>query len=277
MEPGQDTSGQTQGGQNPGGWHRDPMGRFEYRYFNGVQWTSDVAINGQRYVDAPITQFAQQAPTKLPSRGMAIASFITGVAAVALGWVPFVFVFAAVAAITAFVFGILGLQNAKANDGRGRGFALTGVVLAPIALVVCVGGFFFTRAVVREFRDFIEPGRMSCSSSSRARSRMAERRSTARFGISTTANTTTASSSISTTTTTSRETPRWPCACRSRADRTVVIVGSIQWRLRRVHGHRRVRSAPASPDRRPRLESSVTIHHDAVSDLVATLFLHVHL
>ena len=134
------------------------MGRFEYRYFNGVQWTSDVAVNGQRYVDAPISHFTQQLPTKSPSRGMAIASFITGIAGVVLGWIPFVFVFGAVAAIAALVFGILGLQNAKRHEGHGRGFAVTGVVLAPIALLVCVGGFFFTRAVVREFRDFIEPG-----------------------------------------------------------------------------------------------------------------------
>ncbi len=133
------------------------MGRFEYRYFNGEQWTSDVAINGQRYVDAPISQLTQQ-PAKRPPRGMAIASMITGICAVALGWVPFVFVIAAGAAIAALVFGILGLQNARRHDGYGRGFAITGLVLAPVALVVCVGGFFFTRAVIREFRDFIEPG-----------------------------------------------------------------------------------------------------------------------
>ena len=89
---------------------------------------------------------------------MAVASFITGASAVALGWVPFIFVLAVAAAIAALVLGILGLQSASRNDGYGRGFAVTGLVLAPVALVVCVGGFFFTRAVVREFRDFIEPG-----------------------------------------------------------------------------------------------------------------------
>jgi hypothetical protein len=31
-------------------------------------------------------------------------------------------------------------------------------VLAPIALAVCVGGFFFTRAFLRELRDYIDPG-----------------------------------------------------------------------------------------------------------------------
>jgi hypothetical protein len=134
------------------------MGRFEYRYFNGVQWTSDVAINGQRYVDAPIGTLTQQLPAKSPPRGLAITSMIMGIAAVAIGWVPFVFVIAAVAAIAAIIFGILGLRNARRHDGYGRGFAVTGLILAPVGLMVCVGGFFFTQAVVREFRDFIEPG-----------------------------------------------------------------------------------------------------------------------
>lgn len=83
---------------------------------------------------------------------------VTGISAVALGWVPFVFVVAAGAAIVAFVFGILGLKTAKQHDGYGRGFAIAGLALSPVALAVCVGGFFFTKAAVREFRDFIEPG-----------------------------------------------------------------------------------------------------------------------
>ena len=135
------------------------MGRYEYRYFNGVQWTSDVSIDGQRYVDAPISQVTSPSPTSTkPPRGMALASFITGISAVALGWIPFIFIIAAAAAIAAFVFGIIGLRTAREHDGYGRGFAVAGLVLAPVALVVCVGGFFFTRAVVNEFRDFIEPG-----------------------------------------------------------------------------------------------------------------------
>lgn len=134
------------------------MGRFEYRYFNGVQWTSDVATNGQRYFDAPIQHFAQQPQTPRPPRGKAIASFIVAMSAVALGWVPFVFAFAAGAAVVALVLGIIGLRTARRNDGYGRGFAVAGVALAPVALAVCVGGFFFTRAVVHELRDFVEPG-----------------------------------------------------------------------------------------------------------------------
>lgn len=123
-----------------------------------MQWTSDVAINGQRYVDSPIESFGPQVPAKKPSRAFAITSLVTGISAVALGWIPFVFVLAAGAAVAAIVFGFLGLSAARRHDGYGRGFAVTGLVLSPFALAVCVGGFFFTRAVVREFRDFVDPG-----------------------------------------------------------------------------------------------------------------------
>ncbi|MEP7202357.1 MAG: DUF4190 domain-containing protein [Ilumatobacteraceae bacterium] len=139
------------------GWHADPWGRFEYRYFNGVQWTSDVAVNGQRYVDSPIEPRAPQL-AMTPSRAFAITSFVTGIAGVTLGWIPFIFVIATGAAVAAVVFGILGLRAARRHDGYGRGFAMTGLVLSPFALAVCVGGFLFTRAVVHEIRAFVDPG-----------------------------------------------------------------------------------------------------------------------
>ena len=146
----------------PAGWYQDPTGRFEYRYFNGVRWMSDVAVNGQRYVDVPMDQIpldqvvVPRASTR--HRGMAVTSFITSLAAVALGWVPFVFAIAAGAAITATVFGIIGLRTARSQDGYGRGLAITGLVLSPIALAVCVGGFFFTKVFLRELNDYVEPG-----------------------------------------------------------------------------------------------------------------------
>jgi hypothetical protein len=134
------------------------MGRFEYRYFNGVQWTPDVAINGQRYVDSPMGPMAQQQRTSRPPRGKAITSFVTAISAVVIGWVPFIFVLGVAAVIVAIVFGFLGLKSARQHDGYGRGFAIAGLALSPLAIAACVGGFFFTRAVVREFRDFVEPG-----------------------------------------------------------------------------------------------------------------------
>jgi hypothetical protein len=139
----------------PPGWYADPRGRFEYRYFNGVQWTSDVSINGQRYVDSE--QPASYRPVR-PSRGMAIAAFVTGISSVVVGWIPFIFVLAAGAAVAAIVFGIIGLRHARRNDGAGRSFAIAGVILGPIGLGTCVGGLFLTLLVWHEFDHYIHPG-----------------------------------------------------------------------------------------------------------------------
>lgn len=141
----------------PPGWYADPRGRYEYRYFNGVQWTSDVAVNGQRYVDSEQPTAYRPLPQR-PSRGMAIAAFVNGIASVAVGWVPFIFVLAAGAGVAAIVFGIIGLRHARRNDGAGRSFAITGLILGPIGLAVCVGGFFLTALVWREFDHYVHPG-----------------------------------------------------------------------------------------------------------------------
>jgi hypothetical protein len=143
---------------SPAGWYNDPRGRFEYRYFNGMRWTSDVSRDGKRYVDTPPEEPVRPPDMPRRSRGMAITAFVCGTAGVTLGWIPFVFAFAGCAAIVGIVFGVLGLNASKRQDGHGRGFAVAGLALSPIALAVCVGGFFFTRAVLHELRDFAEPG-----------------------------------------------------------------------------------------------------------------------
>lgn len=35
----------------PAAWHPDPMGRYEYRYWDGTQWTANVATGGQNFQD----------------------------------------------------------------------------------------------------------------------------------------------------------------------------------------------------------------------------------
>jgi hypothetical protein len=37
--------------QVPAGWHPDPTGRHEQRYWDGLRWTADVADAGQAAVD----------------------------------------------------------------------------------------------------------------------------------------------------------------------------------------------------------------------------------
>src|SRR5689334_8585591 len=36
------------------GWHADPTGRFDHRYWNGSEWTEHVSTNGVQSVD-PLT------------------------------------------------------------------------------------------------------------------------------------------------------------------------------------------------------------------------------
>ena len=48
--------------QNPPNWYPDPMGRHEYRWFDGAQWTDQVSSHGRPAVD-PV----HQAPAHVPS------------------------------------------------------------------------------------------------------------------------------------------------------------------------------------------------------------------
>ncbi len=148
----------------PAGWHPDPTGKYEYRYFNGHQWTADVSVHGQRFIDntSPATWqpgWGPQPPEPSKrTRGMAIAAFVVGIVSVALAWVPFVFVLAAVGAVLACVFGILGVRAAARQEGHGRGYALWGIALAFVALALCSVGFLFTRVVVRQVNAYLSPG-----------------------------------------------------------------------------------------------------------------------
>ena len=148
----------------PAGWHPDPTGRFEFRYFNGQRWTSDVSVHGQRFLDqvgpaAYQPGWGPAAPTpRGPSRGFSLASFWVALASFLLGWVPFVFAIAAAGALTALVFGIVGLGRVRRNEGAGRGYAVTGIVLAVAAIGMSVLGFFFTREVMRELDAFFDAG-----------------------------------------------------------------------------------------------------------------------
>jgi hypothetical protein len=149
------------------GWFPDPTGRFEFRYHNGVQWTADVSVGGRRFVDqsgAPAWTTGWTPPdatARLPGKGMAVSSFIIGLVSLVIAWLPFIFALAAVGAILGVVFGILGLRNATRHDGYGRGYATAGVALSVAAALMCIVGFMFTRAVMREVRAFLDPGEYS--------------------------------------------------------------------------------------------------------------------
>lgn len=149
------------------GWFPDPTGRFEFRYHNGVQWTADVSVGGRRFVDqsgAPTWNAGWTPPgtgAQLPGKGMAVTSFIVGLVSLVIAWLPFIFVLAAIGAVLGVVFGVLGLRNAARHEGYGRGYAVAGIVLSVAAALMCVVGFLFTRAVMREVSDFLDPGEYS--------------------------------------------------------------------------------------------------------------------
>lgn len=141
----------------PAGWHPDPVGRYEYRYYNGTQWTADVSVRGQRFVD-PAGVPTWSPVQRPPKRGFAVAAFVIGLVALAGALVPFVFVVAAIGAVVAIVFAVLGLRAAGRSGGHGRGFAITGLVLSVLALPMCIIGLLFTRAILREIDQYADPG-----------------------------------------------------------------------------------------------------------------------
>lgn len=151
------------------GWHPDPTGRFEFRYFNGERWTADVSLHGQRYVDpagvaaptAPGFPAGAWAPAPIdPSlrKGFAITAFVLGLGALATGWIPFVFVLSAGAAVTAIVLGIIALRRIARSLAGGRGFAIAGLVLSVLAFGACVVGFNITRDLWAQIDEFAHPG-----------------------------------------------------------------------------------------------------------------------
>ena len=152
------------GGPTSPGWYTDPAGRFEYRYHNGVVWTSDVASNGQRYVD-PLAAGTAPPPfavqigddtSNATGNGIAIAAMVCGIVSVALGWIPVVFAIAAVLAVLAIIFGSVGIRRAR-ESGRRRGFAIAGVVTGAFGIPVAVVGLIFTIAVFRAIDRYENP------------------------------------------------------------------------------------------------------------------------
>jgi hypothetical protein len=129
----------------PAGWHDDPFGRHELRYWNGAAWTNDVATAGRRFVDP-----APTGPPRPTTPGLAVASVALGVVSIALGWVPYVFVVAVVCGVLAIAFGLRRRRSGTA--------ATVGVVLGVAGLVTCLAGLVFTRVVHDVLDAYRNPG-----------------------------------------------------------------------------------------------------------------------
>jgi hypothetical protein len=139
----------------PAGWYPDPSARFEYRWFNGTAWTGDVAADGRRFVDGAPTGPAGGPPARR-GNGLATAALTCGILAAVLGWIPVVFVLAAVLAVLAIVFGIIGLARSR-ERGSGRGFAITGIVTGSVGIIASIVGAVFTVITFREVDRYLEP------------------------------------------------------------------------------------------------------------------------
>jgi Protein of unknown function (DUF2510) len=134
-------------------WYPDPLGRFEFRFHNGAEWTSDVATGGVRYVDAlgiaaPLHQ--QTSPAR--RNKMALAAMILGIVSVTIAWMPFVVVVGAVCALLAIVFGVIAVRHVD-----GRGFAIAGLVTGVVGAGLCVVGVLLSVAVFHEFDAYAFP------------------------------------------------------------------------------------------------------------------------
>ncbi len=81
-----------------------------------------------------------------------------GIIALLLAWIPFVVIVGLVLAVLAVVFGVKGLRR-SAEAGRGRGFAITGLVTGGAALLASIVGIALSVMVWNAAIDFIEPGR----------------------------------------------------------------------------------------------------------------------
>ena len=140
----------------PAGWFPDPHGRYEHRWYNGHEWTNDVATDGRRFVD---TGGSPVSPT--PARGRrapGLASFILALCAVVLAWMPFFVVIGFTAAVVALVLGARAVRAGRATGRPASGFAVAGLVLGAIAVPLAGVGVWLSTLVWGEVQAFLEPG-----------------------------------------------------------------------------------------------------------------------
>ncbi len=152
------------------GWHADPMGRHQWRWWDGSAWTEHVAGGGVATTDpiggpsiAPAAQnpwvpSGGWAPTPPPgsrNNGLALAAMIVGIIGAFFSVLVVFFFLAIPLGATALGLGIAGRKRAGGRpDGRGRGQAASGIVLGSIAIALGVLGVVLVFFVI-DFGDDI--------------------------------------------------------------------------------------------------------------------------
>lgn len=140
----------------PAGWYPDPHGRYEHRWFNGHEWTNDVATDGRRFVDTGGSPAAP--PTGRGRRAPGLGSFVLALLAVVLAWMPFFVVIGIVAAVIALTLGTRAVRASRAAAAPTSGFAVAGLVLGAIAVPLAGVGVWLSTLVWAEVQAFLEPG-----------------------------------------------------------------------------------------------------------------------
>ncbi len=142
------------------GWFPDPTGRFEYRYHNDREWTADVAMGGQRFID-PV-QGGAQGPAAVPAgrpggNGIALAGMVCGIVAVVTSWVPFIGLVGLVAGVVGLALSIPALLRSRPTGHR-RGFAIAGIVTSSLGILFGVVGIVLSVLLFRAVERFDDPG-----------------------------------------------------------------------------------------------------------------------
>jgi hypothetical protein len=145
------------------GWYADPLRRFELRWFNGADWTADVANGDDRFVDPQGTTVGGRdgdvggSPvgdaTGNPAANVAMA---LGIVAIAISWLPFVVALGVVAALLAIGFGTVGVRRAGPS-GNGRGRAVVGLATGASAIVAASIGVALSIIVLDAYDAYLEP------------------------------------------------------------------------------------------------------------------------
>ena len=153
------------------GWYPDPTNRFEFRYFDGNEWSSSVSRAGREFLDpapsglaAPGTTWQPQAPwqpqgpwqpgSPVPQQegnGLAVTSLVLGVLACVFGLIPFMFVLVFLLAFLAIIFGAIGAS--RRSDGTRSKMAIAGLVLGLVGVVAGVIGVMIVKVWVEETTD----------------------------------------------------------------------------------------------------------------------------
>lgn len=146
------------------GWFPDPAGRYDLRWYNGTEWTGDVSVDGQRYVDpVPAWQASLPSGAGVPSRPgqtLAILALVAGLVGAATAWMPLVVAVGGPCAVLGVVLGAVALRRIADGRAAGRGMAVAGLVVGLVGLALVPVGVLLTQRVIDEVIRFAEPGRL---------------------------------------------------------------------------------------------------------------------